>query len=180
MRSLTFGVKSKNSQTDVKYTKSLRKITNQFKNLSVRAGVPWWFAHGVSSWGRGVSGVPCGRINFSWIMVKQGVQQLLVFNPNSFKQPRLWQRWIEPQFWGGPVWKCKKLQSLESAPNSVRGRKSMYQIQATPSNSSYGIVTVTDQVRHYRKCSSRTLFWHKKQRYVYSSGPHTRISYHDI
>ena len=40
------------------------------------------------------------------------------------------------------------------------------------SNSSYG--TVADQVRHSRNCSSRSLFWHKKQPYVYSWGPHTR------
>ena len=38
----------------------------------------------------------------------------------------------------------------------------MYQI--ITSHSRYG--TVTDQVRHYRNCSSRNLFWHKKQRYV--------------
>ena len=29
---------------------------------------------------------------------------------------------------------------------------------------------VTYEARHYRNCSSRNLFWHKKQRYVYSSG----------
>ena len=46
------------------------------------------------------------------------------------------------------------------------------------SNSSYG--TVTDQIRHYRNCSRKNLFWHKKQRYVYSSGPPTRNSYQDI
>ena len=37
----------------------------------------------------------------------------------------------------------------------------------------------SDQVRH-RNCSSRNLFWDKKQRYVYPSGPHTRNSYQDI
>ena len=42
----------------------------------------------------------------------------------------------------------------------------MYQIK---SNSSYG--TVTDQVRHYRNCSSRNLLQHKKQCYVFSSEP---------
>ena len=46
------------------------------------------------------------------------------------------------------------------------------------SNSSHG--TETDQVRQFRNCSSRNLFWHKKQRYVYSSGPHTRASYQDM
>ena len=51
----------------------------------------------------------------------------------------------------------------------------MYQIQAT---GSYG--AVTDQVRLYRNCSRRNLFWHKKQCYVQSSGPHTSTSYQDI
>ena len=46
------------------------------------------------------------------------------------------------------------------------------------SNGNYG--TITGHVRRYRNCSSRNLFWHKKQRYVYSSGPHTRTSYQDI
>ena len=41
----------------------------------------------------------------------------------------------------------------QETPNSVGGRKSMCQIQA-------------HKVRHYRHCSSRTLFRPKKQRYV--------------
>ena len=35
------------------------------------------------------------------------------------------------------------------------------------------------QAGHCRNCSNANLFWHKKQRYVYSSGPHTRTSYQD-
>ena len=57
-----------------------------------------------------------------------------------------------------------------------KSRKSMYQVQATSSNSSNG--TVTGQVTHYR--TSRNLFWHKKHRYVCSSRPHTRTSYQNL
>ena len=35
------------------------------------------------------------------------------------------------------------------------------------------------QAGHCRNCSNANLFWHKKQRYVYSSGPHTTTSYQD-
>ena len=42
---------------------------------------------------------------------------------------------------------------------------------------SYG--TVTEQVRQYRDWSSSNVFVHKMQRYVYSSGPHTKTSYQD-
>ena len=64
---------------------------------------------------------------------------------------------------------------LQETPNSVGVRKPMYHIQAT-----VAYETATGQVRHYRKCSSRSLFWNKKQRHVYSSGPRTRTSFPDI
>ena len=42
------------------------------------------------------------------------------------------------------------------------------------SSSSYG--TATDQAGHHLNRRSRTLFWHKKQSYVFAPGPHTRTS----
>ena len=48
----------------------------------------------------------------------------------------------------------------QQAPKQCGGRKSMYQKKATWGNSNFG--TVTNQVRHYRICSSRILFRHKK------------------
>ena len=42
---------------------------------------------------------------------------------------------------------------LQETPNSVGVRKPMYRIQAT-----VAYETATGQVRHYRKCSSRSLF----------------------
>ena len=62
-------------------------------------------------------------------------------------------------------------------PKRCGGRKSTPQIR---SNISYG--TLTNQARHGRNCSSRNLFWHKRQTYVYSSikdlmpEPQTRTS----
>ena len=41
-------------------------------------------------------------------------------------------------------------------------------------------VPATDQVRHSCTCSSRNLFWHKKQSHAFSSGPGTRASCADI
>ena len=46
----------------------------------------------------------------------------------------------------------------QETPKSVRGgRKSLYQIR---------VAMEQQQARHCRSCSSRNLFWHKKQRYV--------------
>ena len=71
----------------------------------------------------------------------------------------------------------KQLRRQETPNNLGVYRKAMYQIQTT-------VAMEQKQIRLdtiiYRNCSSRNLFWHKKQRHVYSSGPHTRTSYQDI
>ena len=75
--------------------------------------------------------------------------------------------WRVPKSWGYPWMVYIMGNPKKNTPARARdsgGRMSMYQIHPDTSNRSYG--AVTDQVRHYRNCSSRNLLWHKKQHFV--------------